>query len=285
MSDNLDETIGYHSLRHEMHVRALLAKLKWRATHGPYYVDPREGKEREIDVSATRTWTTKRGITAHVTLLVECKSARDGAQLLAQTKSDGGDPLYYEWLGDDDRRVRRAIGDKVEDRRLMERFHKLAYPRERALVTSVLVDAPKAPFRAAATREPNGKESGPMWDATQKVFSAMRGTILTENAETLDQMLQDLDSVRDDLKDAEWVMRRAIDTVMLFHPIVSIESPLQLVDESGKMKTVPWCRLERGRVFGGHRDWIDVVNAGAFKSYAAETTAWYDRVLGRTAAK
>jgi len=268
-----------------MRVRDVLQKLGWRATHGPYYLDPVEPKERELDVSATRTWMTKRGITAHVTLLVECKSGRNSAQLLAQAAKRSDDPLYYDWLGDDDRRVRRPIANKVDDRRLMERFQKLAYPRERALVLPVLADAPRAPFRATATREPSGKESGPMWDATQKVFAAMRGTIRSENAETLEQMLQDLDSVRDNMKDAEWVLRRAIDTVMLFHPIVSIESPLMLVDENGDMTNVPWCRLERGRVFGGDQDWIDIVNADAFETYAAEATAWYERILGRAAAK
>lgn len=269
-----------------MRVRDILEKHGWRATHGPYYTDPREGKERELDVSATRSWTTKRKINAHLTLLIECKSASKSAQLLAAASKRADDSLYYHWLALDDDRSRAAIAEIVrsahrDERTLMARLHAIAYPRERSIVTSVLVNAPRAKFRASATRDPNGNEAGPMWDATQKVFAAMNGTIITQRDSELDEMRQDLMLGPNTTKHADWVLRQAVENVLLFHPIVSIESPLMLVNDAGDTTNVPWCRVERGRVFGTERSWVDVVNADHLEAFAADLTAWYDRVLGR----
>jgi len=278
-----------------MRVRTILEQHGWRATHGPYYTDPREGKERELDVSASRVWTTKREVRAHVTLLIECKSATKSAQLLAEQHNDRvADPLYYHWLALDDDMLRSTIGtivreSRFDERRVMARFESISYPRHVAIVKPLLVNAPKAACRASATREPSASESGPMWDATQKVFAAMNGTIAGERDATLRQIREDLllrESPADDTIDyAAWILRQAAWDVLLFHPIVSIESPLMLVSESGELTNVPWCRVERARVLGVERQWIDVVNADHFEAYAAELTSWYERVLGRVSAK
>jgi len=262
-----------------MRVRSILERHGWRATHGPYYTDPIEAKPRELDVSATRSWNTKRGITANLVLLVECKSAAKAAQLFAEQSNRGiSDPLYYHWLALDEDRARNAIGKIVGDAKVMSRFHAAAYPRERAIVTPLLANAPKAKHRASASRQPSGNEGGPLWDATQKVFAALYGTIITEFDLALKQIEEDL-QVRDSPAFADKVLAQAIQSLILFHPIVSIESPLVLVDESGKTTNVDWCRMERGRVFGVDRQWVDVVNAEHFESFASQLTSWYERVL------
>ena len=258
-----------------MRVRSILERHGWRATHGPYYNDPIEAKPRELDVTATRSWNTKRGITVNLVLLVECKSAAKAAQLFAEQSNRGiADPLYYHWLALDEDRSRNAIGRIVADAKLMSRFHAAAYPRERAIVTPLLVNAPKAKHRASASRQASGKEGGALWDATQKVFAALYGTTVTEFDLALKQ-------IEEDFRDAPSldVLAQAIQNLILFHPIVSIESPLVLVDESGKTSDVDWCRVERGRVFGVERQWVDVVNADAFEDYANLLTSWYERVL------
>jgi len=287
---DLRDSPGYISLRHEMRVRSILEKQGWRATHGPYYTDPREGKERELDVSATRVWTTKRELRAHVTLLVECKSPRKPpAQLLAKQRDvRTPDPLYYHWLGLDDDNLRGEIRDIVhaarfDERKVMSGFESALYPRGAAIVKRLLVNAPKAPCRASATREPDREDSGATWDATQQVFAAMNGTIAVETDAELEEIRDGLSlrkSPADDTIDyAARVLRMAASDVLLFHPIVSIESPLMLVNESGELTKVPWCRVERARVLGVDRQWIDVVSADAFKDYAATITAWYERVF------
>jgi len=262
-----------------MRVRSILEHHGWRATHGPYYNDPIEAKPRELDVSATKSWTTKRGIAVNLVLLVECKSAASAAQLFAeQSGRVAADPLYYHWLAIDEDRPRNAIGNIVANANVMSRFHAAAYPRERAIVTPLLVNAPKAKHRASASRQASGKEGGALWDATQKVFAALYGTIITEFELALKQIEEDLQAA-DSPAFAEKVLAQAIENLILFHPIVSIESPLVLVDESGKTTDVDWCRVERGRVFGVERQWVDVVNAEHFEAFASQLTSWYERVL------
>jgi len=288
LSDDLHKKPGYLALRHEMRVRKILEQRGWRATHGPYYTDPREGKERELDVSATRVWTTKREIRAHVTLLVECKAGKSAQLLARQRNVRTPDPLYYHWIGLDDPDLRKQIRDIVDAsgmkmRGIMPRLESTLYPRGAAIVKPLLVNAPAAPCRASATREVDREESGATWDATQQVFAAMNGTIAVESAAELEEIRDGLSlrqSPADDTIDyAARVLRMAAADVLLFHPIVSIESPLMLVSESGELTNVPWCRVERARVLGVDRQWIDVVNAAAFEEYAATLTAWYERVL------
>jgi len=262
-----------------MRVRSILERHGWRATHGPYYNDPIEAKPRELDVSATKSWNAKRGITTNLVLLIECKSAATAAQLFAEQSSRVvADPLYYHWLAIDEDRPRNAIGNIVANANVMARFHAAAYPRERAIVMPLLVNAQKAKHRASASRQASGKEGGALWDATQKVFAALYGTIITEFELALKQIEEDL-KASDSPAFAEKVLAQAIQNLILFHPIVSIESPLVLVDESGKTTDVEWCRIERARVFGVERQWIDIVNAEHFDSFASQLTSWYERVL------
>jgi hypothetical protein len=286
-TDNLLKSNGYLSLRHEMRVRDILTRLGWRATHGGYYTDPREKKERELDVSAVRSWRDRKGHIVHLTLLIECKAAQHAmlADLPRKVSIDG---LYYQWLGEDDDWMRAAIAKAVQDtgfdvRRVMERFESKVYPGGLAAVKRLLIDAPKSPCRASSTRD--AKDDDDVWDAAQQVFSAMFGTIETESAALIQQLRDDLrfrDSPEDDTTDyAVSAALAAASSVILFHPIVSIAAPLKLVDASGEITDVPWCRIERARVFGWERQWLDLVNLERFEKYAQQLTSWYDRVLGR----
>ena len=275
-----------------MRVRAILERHGWRATHGPYYTDFREKerKSRELDVAATRVWTSKRELRAHVTLLVECKSfKKPPAQLLAQQRNTRTpDPLYYHWLGIDDHVLRAEIrkivaAAKFDPRNVMKRFESMLYPRGAAIVKPLLASAPKAACRASGTREPDRHDSGSIWEATEQVFGALEGTVEDATAAALEEVRDGLElraSPGDDtIEYAARVLRMAASDVLLFHPVVSIESPLMLVSEAGQLRNVPWCRVERGRVLGVDRQWIDVVNLDSFEEYAATITSWYERAL------
>ena len=272
-----------------MRVRKILEQHGWAAMHGPYYTDFHERKPRELDVSAARVWTSKHdGIRAHVTLLIECKSfKKPAAQLLAQQRNvRTPDRLYNHWFGFDDPHLRHAVREILESAHLdaAEIVESTFYPRGEALVTPLLVDAPKPPCRASGTREPDD-DSGAAWDATQQVFAALNGTIEDIATGELEELRDGLEHADDEAFNfAADVLRMIASDLFMFHPIVCIDAPLRLVAESGKMTPVPWCRIERARVYGVERQWIDVVSADAFEEYAATITAWYDRVLGRNSA-
>lgn len=257
-----------------MRVRSILERRGWRATHGL----------RELDVSATRVWTSKRETRAHVTLLVECKSFQKPQLLAQQRNTRTPDPLYHHWLGIDDRVLRAEIRKIVDDAKLdvpgvMARFESMLYPRGAAIINPLLVSAPKAACRASGIRDSNGDDSC----ATRQVFAALQSTIEEATAAALEEARDGLElraSPGDDTIDyAARVLRMAASDVLLFHPIVSVESPLMLVSERGQLTNVPWCRVERGRVVGADRQWIDVVSADAFEEYAAMITSWYERAL------
>lgn len=273
-----------------MRVRKLLEKLGWGAQHGPYYTDFREQKPRELDVTAARTWFAKNGLRAHVTLLVECKTPRKpAAQLLAQTRNvRSADRPYVHWFGFDDPALRRAIHEVVENagfdtKAVMEAFESAVYPRGESIVKPLLIDAPKPPCRASGTREPDRDDVDAVWNATQQLFAALHGTVEDISNDALEELRDGLTlrtSPADDTAAyAAEVLRMNASDVFLFHPVVSVESPLMLVSESGQLKEVPWCRVERSRVFGVERQWTDVVNANAFEVYASMLTSWYERVL------
>ena len=285
----LRDSPGYVSLRHEMRVRSILEQRGWRATHGPYYTDFHERVPRELDVSATRVWTSKKDVRAHVTLLVECKNfKKPAAQLLAgQRNVRTRDRLYAHWFGLDDRSLRLAIREALEDAKFdvdeaMTRLESILYPDGESIVTKLLADAPKAKYRASATREPDREDSGATWNAAQQVFAALNGTAEEMAGDELEEFRDGLDeraAAEDRIEHAATVLRMIASDVYLFHPVISIDAPLMLVSQLGKLTNVPWCRVERARVLGAERQWIDVVNADAFEDYAATLTAWYERVF------
>jgi len=290
-----------------MRVQSVLERLGWRTQHSPDYTDPREQKSREMDVAATRSWERVRKSetqVAHLHLLVECKGIRQDALLLARMqRRNAVDRLYNHWLGLDDDELRDAIGNIVgaagfDAAKVMRRFESLAYPRGRAAIMPLLVNAPPARVRASAVREAAGKVakrdpkdeaegSSLVRKATLQLFSALHGTIADERDTALRQLHDDLLLRARGVDDRSGYvvdrLREAASTVLLFHPIVVVDKPLVAIDADGELSVVEWARLDRGRIASDERQWLDVVNAEHFERYAAELTAWYSRVFERMA--
>jgi hypothetical protein len=280
-----------------MRVQSVLERLGWRTQHSPDYTDPREQKSREMDVAATRSWQRVRKSetqVAHLHLVVECKGIRKDTLLLARMESpDAVDRLYNHWLGLDDDELRDAIGNIVaaagfDAAKVMRRFESLAYPRGRAAVMPLLVNAPPARVRASAVREAQrDTESSLIRKATLQLFSALHGTIAEERDAALRQLRDDLllrtRGVDDRLAYAVDLLQAAASTVLLFHPIVVVDTQLVAIDADGELSVVEWARLDRGRIASYERQWFDVVSGEHFDAYAAELTAWYSRIFERMA--
>lgn len=278
-----------------MRVQSVLEKLGWRTQHSPDYTDPREQKSREMDVAATRSWQRVRKDTTqivHLGLVIECKGIRD-TLLLARTESTNVDRLYNHWLGLDDDELRDAIGNIVagagfDAAKVLRRFEPIVYPRGRAAVMPLLVNAPPARVRASAVREATReRDSSLIRKATLQVFSSLHGTIAEERDAALRQLQDDLKG-RENFDRLDYVLERlrsAVSTVFLFHPVIVVDTKLVAIDSEGEMEVVNWARLDRGRMFSHERQWFDVVSGEHFEAYAAELTAWYSRVFDRIATR
>jgi hypothetical protein len=293
---HLRNSASYRSFRSEMRVEAVLRKLGWKTKHSPDYIDLREEKHREIDVTASRSWDrTRKSVqhVAHLHLVIECKGIHKEALLLAKMdRSKKADQLYHHWLGLDDDNLRDAIGNVVQQAgfdaaKVLRRFEKIAYPGGQTAVGPLLVNAPPASVRASAIREATREESDEslIRKATLQVFSAVMGSVAEVRDESLRLLHDDLQE-RQPVDRLEYVLNRmqsAATEVYLFHPIVVVDTKLVAVNHAGKLAEVNWARLQRGRIVSTERRWLDVVSSEHFDSYANELTAWYSRVLGRIA--
>lgn len=278
-----------------MRVEDVLERLGWKTRHSPDYIDVRELKEREIDAAATRSWRRERKgelHVAHLNLVIECKGIHQETLLLAKMKRPAeADRLYHHWLGLDDDDLRNAIGTAAQDAgfdaaKVLRRFEEMAYPRGRAVVYPLLVNAPRAPIRASAIGEAErDEEQSLIRKAMLQLFSALQGTVATIRDESLRQLHDDLQQRKTPsrLDYALEQIESAATSVYLFHPIVVVDTKLVTVDHEGELAVVEWARVERARMASYDRRWLDVVSSEHFEKYAAQLTNWYSRSLGRIA--
>jgi hypothetical protein len=292
---HLRNSKSYRSFRSEMRVEDVLGRLGWKTRHSPDYTDVREEKDREIDVTATRSWQRERknGLhVAHLHLVIECKGIHKETLLMAKLdRPKEADRLYHHWLGLDDDDLRNAIGTVAKEAgfdavKLLRRFESLAYPQGRAVVYPLLVNAPPAPIRASAIRDAErAAEESLIRKATLQLYSALNGTVASVRDESLRQLHDDLQQ-REGVDRMDYALEQiqsAATSVYLFHPIVVVDTKLVTVDHEGELAIVEWGRLERSRIASYDRRWLDVVSSEHFEAYAKKLTAWYSRVLGRIA--
>jgi hypothetical protein len=292
---HIRNSTSYRSFRSEMLVEDFLEQLGWKTKHSPDYIDVREEKDRETDVTAFRSWRRERKgklHVAHLNLVIECKGIPGEAVLLAKMKRPPeADRLYHHWLGLDDDDLRNAIGTLAKDAgfdavKVLSRFETMAYPQGRAVVYPLLVNAPRAPIRASAIRElEREKEKSVLRKAMLQLYSALQGTVTDIRDESLRQLRDDLQQ-RETVDHINYALERiqtAATSVYLFHPIVVVDTKLVTVDHEGELAVVEWARIERARVASYERRWFDVVSSEHFEAYANELTGWYSRVLGRIA--
>jgi len=296
---HLRNSDAYQSLVSEMRVASTLRRLGWSTIHSATYADALDpSKLRELDVVATRSWIRERkGTETYVRLhlFIECKGLRGKDVLFARHAAQSkGDRLYYHWSGLDDDALRDSLHARLGDagyatdvvRLIMERFGEMTYPDGRAAVHNLLPNAPRAPFRASAERQPN-RDPGtdPLWQATSTVFDAMAGTtreLLVDALTDLDDALRFRSRPEDDTADyALSSLQNASSTVTLFHPIVVTEATLHGVATNGATSSIDWCRLEQERIATGEQRWIDICAATAFDALAATLTKWYDQRFTR----
>jgi len=205
------------------------------------------------DVAADRVWSRGR-LSAHVRLVVRCDS-RSQRLVLPSLDVPAADRLPSYCLADDDPAQRRALASVI-DPALIERLHATAYPHAIALTEAAHIDALPARARAAAVRDAAIDEAFASIDAVRR-----------------DLLQHDLEVVRDDLDiDRDFAAGAMLDAACrleLLHPIVITDAELWSLPEK---KRRDWIRLERSSLVGHERQWVDIVEGGAFAAYAEALT-------------
>lgn len=87
LQSKISRWLEQHGYPLEMRVAQLFASAGFEVTSSEYYIDPREGKAREIDVIATMS-TQIQDVRFEMALVVECKSPRDAPWICFSSKTN-----------------------------------------------------------------------------------------------------------------------------------------------------------------------------------------------------
>lgn len=152
VSELLQRSEAFKSLKAETQVAECLERLGWLTVQSPYYADHKTGKLRELDVIASAYWIKNRSsdsVVARVNVFVEVKSNADFHILCAGSAPS---PKRFEeneyWIGYSDEVSKRleSLLSKHEFKReevlsYLQVVEKIAFPRS-SMRTAVLRIAP-----------------------------------------------------------------------------------------------------------------------------------------------
>lgn len=279
---------AFKSLRSEMKVAECLERYGWNVRHSPYYIDPKTGKAREIDVTGSAYWNKplKSGqLSVRVNLFVEVKSNSDFHILCAGPSGKQSSFNANEhWLGYSEETMDRIESslhnfnlnfDSVK--KILHHVEKIAFPRSTMRTSSLRIAPPPATALFSAFRETNGSgekdlDNSVLWRAVQALRSAVQGS----QADLIDALESDLETDLEAARRTKEPIERALFSVEshacrlnLYLPIVVLQSRIWSAhaDEPHELK---WVRLVQYDTFGGTSGWVDVVNDRHFEQYIHE---------------
>jgi hypothetical protein len=287
------------SLQREYDLGVCLHDCGWEVVHGAFYVDPIEGKPREIDLQARQVWIKGEGVDheliATLELLIECKSITGWHLVFPEMFPVG----LLSRLEENDRYW--LCEDKVLRSRLLTWLHEQTLPIEdiealgKALQsatyedtlrrTAETVPAPMAaPHVASTFTETNTKDAkdidnSVLWRAISSVRSA---AIAARNRahEAAFQILTTESDVGTPIPMnlmMQW--NHASREVNIWQYIIVIGGELWAL-RGTDVAPIKWGRLVR--MEGGRREfWWDVVTYAAAPSYFRDATAHFARCLER----
>ncbi len=302
----LKNSTAMQSLTMEQSVAKRLRKLKWDVVHSCYYVDPKESKLREIDVTGKQVWSHQINkddcSTLRLHTVIECKSAK-GFHILFACESRGHTgSIHAQWLGARDSAHRIRLADTLSSLELnrtqintiINHYNKLAYEDENLPTTKLHINTLPPKFHASAFRETNigsdkELEASVLWKAGLTLSSVVESF----NEEFLFGVMDDIKLASDmTLLYGDGNVVPAIidelnlrgDLINLYHPIVVIDCALWSVKDS-KPKPIQWCRLKQSNLDDFSDWWFDVVSYDYFDQYITELTSFYNSQLMGLGAK
>lgn len=293
---------AYRSLQAEDAVARRLMKLRWSTTRSAYYVDPKEGKSRELDIVATSRWEKKRKhdeVWVRVHLFIEVKTNSDYHILLSGRGADVHSYGANEyWLGYCNE-TRRLLEQQLEKFHVppdeifayMHQMERVAFPNHRMRTAVLRVGVPHVPTYSAFRETNGGKEKELDNSVLWRAALALRSAIRSSRLERMDEVARDLEGELEFARRQKEPYITATQCVGwnasrldLYLPIVVIQSRLW-AEKAGILEELRWARLAQYGASGHAQDWVDVVNFDHVSEYLKAQTNWYVRAFKRVRAK
>jgi hypothetical protein len=295
----LSVSTAMQSLTMERKIAIKLDKLKWDVVHSCYYMDPKENKLREIDVTGTKAWirqNNKRETTiSRLHLIIECKTAKGFHLLFSPIIPENHfASLHDEWYGVDDQDHRKRFTDMLEVMKLsedqkatiFEHYKKIIYSDEETPDNRLYIRSFPTPLLASAFRETNigadkEGEISILWKAGQALASAVKSFREESLTETLDDIsfVVDIESLygkQDLLQTAIEQLNLHAGQLDIYHPIVVIDCMLWEMN-SKSPRRIDWCRLMQSDIDGFSNWWFDVVSNHYFDRYITKLSQYYNQ--------
>jgi hypothetical protein len=297
---------AYKSLAAEKEVISECKKHGWEVIHSCYYDDLVDNKIRELDVLGIQRWQKKLAkngdISLQLCLVAECKSAADYHLLFSdeRVRSQYYLERYSHWLGSPGDERSKIIGfinrldlPAAERVKVLKKFDEIAYPNDFAIIAPLHINPMPADFEFSAFRETNTKnerelESSVLWKATRSVGAAIASfgdafwqTSLSDLNSAVESATLNGFSTGDELEET---FDRRVRTVILFHPVVFLESHLWKVGDSD-VESLEWCRLWQPGFWSFDSRWIDVVGRKSMPTYLKKLTEFYTHKLKKAGGK
>jgi hypothetical protein len=208
LADKILKSESHRSFATESWVRETISGLRWTAVQGAIYQDPREGKLREIDVLARRSWesSTAKKARVDVVLVIECKTMK-GFHLLLAPASVGylrfRTSQLASWLGyvyQEERPEITAALEKYgygrgEVAEILKRIGKACYPRQYAKVGKFFIEPPPIATLFNAWKETNiGAEKDLDTSVFWRAVLALDSCVTSLRARRVQAFLEELEA-------------------------------------------------------------------------------------------
>lgn len=294
---------AYKSLRAEQDVAACLVRLGWRTTQGPYYLDGKSEKPRELDIAACGYWRKARkagDLVARVNLFIEVKSNSDFHILCAGPTAM---PIAFEsnehWIGYSEETRKKAEEQlskfqltRQEVLNFLHHVEKIAFPKDKMRTSVLRLRPPPVEHCFSAFRETNGKsdkelDNSVLWRAV----SALRSAVTSAQVEQIDSLVTDLGTDLEVARRLQLPFKSATGTIEshacrinIYLPIVVIQSRIWSA-RTADPEELRWVRLIQFGTYGNTQHWVDVVNFNYLEDYLNMQSQYFERTFRRARAK
>jgi hypothetical protein len=300
----LTKSESFNSLRQEQEIHETFANIGWRSVHGAYYKDLQTGKTREIDVIAMQVWERRLRNSEQiirVKVLVEAKSMKGFHLIFSDSRGIGySGAEHCLWFGYDEI-LQRRLKDELLEHGLaadqvsagVKKFSEIAFPRDTALVSRLLIEPSPATHSSSAFRETNianAKEldNSVLWRAGQSLFSAVASLKEEVRHYHVEWIPVAIEYAREhDIHPVAEIglgLKRHLNMVDIFHAVVVVDAQLWMQKSFG-IERVPWCRFMQPDALGTPQWWFDVVDYESFSTFSRELTAYYRSTLRKMRSK
>lgn len=293
IKEKLLSSSAVNSLMLENKVYNLFSKMKWQVWHSPYYLDIISGKNREIDIKASKYWISTKGdnFSCRLEIIVECKSLKDYHIVVSNENKKTQFQLPEGWIGNDSNSHYQKLKEILNQndlpnksiKEIIKKVDSYCVPDVTYRNVDYLFDAFEIrafnTFRETNIANTKDIDNSVIWKCQQSLNSCIKSfeNLCWNNVDY---------SIKSDIYDLE-LHEILIDKIIksiteeanykkVVHPIVVIESNLWELKE-GNLETIKYFRLCFQQLFDDEF-WIDIVHIDFLEEYL-QNIKTYEKTL------